>query len=226
MRTAMGATGMEASDPKQSRADGPGLAENFDFGRPGLPPPSGLFDPRVEHDACGVGFIADIKGRKSHKIVEDALTILLNLEHRGAVGADPRAGDGAGILVQIPHAFFAKRTAELGFRLPPPGGYGVGFLFMPQDAEWRQVIHDIYADMVPREGLRLLGWREVPSDNSTLGESVKPTEPKHMQVFIGQGERGMAITRSRSPAAPSSTKACSSPTSSRPTTPTCTIRIS
>ncbi|MGP0089532.1 MAG: glutamate synthase central domain-containing protein, partial [Xanthobacteraceae bacterium] len=177
----MGATGTET-----------GLTDNFDFGRPGLPPASGLFDPRIEHDACGVAFIADIKGRKSHKIVEDALTILLNLEHRGAVGADPRAGDGAGILVQIPHPFFAKKTAELGFRLPPPGGYGVGFLFMPQDAEWRQVIHDIYADMVPREGLRLLGWREVPSDNSTLGESVKPTEPKHMQVFIGQGERGMS----------------------------------
>ena len=81
----------------------------------------GLFDPALEKDSCGVGFIADIKGRKSHKIVEDALTILVNLEHRGAVGADPRAGDGAGILVQMPHKFFAKKAAELGFTLPPPG---------------------------------------------------------------------------------------------------------
>src|SRR3954453_1891794 len=148
----------------------------FDFGRPGLPPASGLFDPRDEKDSCGVGFIADMKGRKSQQIVQDALTILLNLEHRGAVGADHRAGDGAGILVQIPHAFFVKKTKELGFALPQPGHYAVGFLFMPRDPEWRQVIQDIYADMVPREGLRLLGWRDVPTDNSTLGETVKPTE--------------------------------------------------
>ena len=94
----------------------------------------GLFDPAHEKDSCGVGFIADIKGRKSHKIVEDALTILLNLEHRGAVGADPRAGDGAGILVQIPHKFFAKKARELGFTLPAPGHYAVGSLFMPHDA--------------------------------------------------------------------------------------------
>ena len=90
----------------------------------------GLFDPAQEKDSCGVGFIADIKGRKSHQIVEDGLTILVNLEHRGAVGADPRAGDGAGILVQTPHKFFAKKAAELGFRLPPPGHYAVGALFL------------------------------------------------------------------------------------------------
>ena len=92
----------------------------------------GLFDPALEKASCGVGFIADIKGRKSHKIVEDALTILLNLEHRGAVGADPRAGDGAGILVQTPHKFFARKAAELGFTLPKPGEYAVGVLFLPQ----------------------------------------------------------------------------------------------
>src|ERR671923_1438631 len=95
----------------------------------------GLYDPALDKDSCGVGFIADIKGRKSHKIVQDALTILLNLEHRGAVGADPRAGDGAGILVQIPHKFFVKKAAELGFTLPEPGRYAVGYLFMPQDPE-------------------------------------------------------------------------------------------
>jgi glutamate synthase (NADPH) large chain len=146
----------------------------------------GLFDPALEKDSCGVGFIADIKGRKSHKIVEDALTILVNLEHRGAVGADPRAGDGAGILVQIPHKFFAKRAATLGFALPAPGQYAVGALFLPHDAAWRQEIMDTYAQVAAREGMTLLGWRDVPTDNSTLGETVKPTEPVHKQVFLAR----------------------------------------
>src|SRR5438105_1961995 len=100
---------------------------------PGVPPARGLYDPALDKDSCGVGFIADIKGRKSHQIVADALTILLNLEHRGAVGADPRAGDGAGILTQIPHKFFAKQAKKLGFALPAPGEYAVGALFMPHD---------------------------------------------------------------------------------------------
>src|SRR5918911_1509969 len=94
----------------------------------------------LDKDSCGVGFIADIKGRKSHQIIADALKILCNLEHRGAVGADPRAGDGAGILVQIPHRFFARKAAELGFSLPQPGEYAVGQLFMPHDAAWRDDI--------------------------------------------------------------------------------------
>ena len=149
----------------------------------------GLYDPALEKDSCGVGFIADIKGRKSHKLVEDALAILCNLEHRGAVGADPRAGDGAGILVQIPHKFFAKKADMLGFSLPKPGEYAVGALFMPQDPDWRQVIRDIYSQLIKREGMTLIGWREVPTDNSTLGESVKPTEPFHLQVFIGRGKK-------------------------------------
>jgi glutamate synthase domain-containing protein 2/glutamate synthase domain-containing protein 1/glutamate synthase domain-containing protein 3 len=157
-----------------------------DSADPGLPAVQGLYDPRLAKDACGVGFIADIKGRKSHKIIDDALTILLNLEHRGAVGADPRAGDGAGILVQIPHKFFAKKAAEIGFALPPPGEYAVGYLFLPREAEWREVIRKLYGEMVVNEGMELLGWREVPTDNSTLGESVKPTEPVHLQVFIGR----------------------------------------
>src|SRR5262252_6097743 len=149
----------------------------------------GLFDPALEKDSCGVGFIADIKGRKSHKIIEDALTILLNLEHRGAVGADPRAGDGAGIVVQIPHKFLVKKAAGLGIKLPALGHYAVGALFMPHDADWRQVNRDIYAQMIRRAGMTLLGWRDVPTDNSTLGESVKPTEPVHQQVFIGRGNK-------------------------------------
>ncbi len=159
-----------------------------DSADPGLPPPQGLYDPALDKDSCGVGFIADIKGKASHKIVDDALSILCNLEHRGAVGADPRAGDGAGILVQIPHKFFAKEAKRLGFGLPKPGEYAVGVLFMPQDPDWRQVIRDIYAQMIKREGLTLIGWRDVPSDNSTLGVSVKPTEPVHQQVFIGRGK--------------------------------------
>src|ERR1700722_9184745 len=149
----------------------------------------GLFDPALEKASCGVGFIADIKGRKSHKIVEDALTILVNLEHRGAVGADPRAGDGAGILVQIPHAFFARKAAELGFALPAPGEYAIGVLFMPPEESWRQEIEKVYIEEIAAEGMELLGWRDVPTDNSTLGESVKPTEPVHQQVFIGKGRR-------------------------------------
>ena len=149
----------------------------------------GLFDPALEKASCGVGFIADIKGRKSHKIVEDALTILVNLEHRGAVGADPRAGDGAGILVQMPHTFFARKAAELGFALPAPGAYAVGALFLPHDDAWRAEIMDTYAAVAAREGMTVLGWRDVPTDNSTLGESVKPTEPVHKQIFLGRSPR-------------------------------------
>src|SRR5262245_43556996 len=116
---------------------------------PGVPERNGLYDPRLDKDSCGVGFIADIKGRKSHKIVEDAIDILCNLEHRGAVGADPRAGDGAGILVQTPHKFFARKATELGITLPEPGHYAVGFVFMPRDAKQREEIQAIYADVVP-----------------------------------------------------------------------------
>jgi glutamate synthase (NADPH) large chain len=150
---------------------------------------SGLFDPSLEKDSCGVGFIADIKGRPSHQIVKDGLTILLNLEHRGAVGADPRAGDGAGILVQKPHKFFVRCAKELGFALPERGQYAVGFLFMPNDTEWREKIQKIYEEQAALEGMKVLGWRDVPTDNSTLGESVKPTEPRHQQVFIARGAK-------------------------------------
>src|SRR6267142_2387977 len=153
----------------------------------GRPPAEGLYDPSLEKDSCGVGFIANIKGKKSHQIVSDALSILCNLEHRGAVGADPRAGDGVGILVQIPHAFFARKTKELSFTLPQPGAYAVGALFMPREKAWRKVIQSIIADQIRDEQLTLLGWRDVPTNNSSLGETVKPTEPAHMQVFIGRG---------------------------------------
>jgi glutamate synthase (NADPH/NADH) large chain len=137
-----------------------------DSADPGLPEGRGLYDPSLAKDSCGVGFIADIKGRKSHKIVEDALTILVNLEHRGAVGADPRAGDGAGILVQIPHKFFARKAKESGITLPQPGEYGIGALFMPRDEERRELVRKTFEQVAAREGLSILGWRsDIPVDN-------------------------------------------------------------
>src|ERR1700681_3675349 len=150
------------------------------------PAAEGMYDPSLEKDSCGVGFIANIKGKKSHQIVSDAISILCNLEHRGAVGADPRAGDGAGILVQIPHNFFVRKAAEIGFQLPNPGEYAIGALFMPRETAWRNVIKSIIAEQIKQEGLMLLGWRDVPTDNSSLGETVKPTEPANMQVFIAR----------------------------------------
>ncbi len=148
--------------------------------------PKGLFDPAREFDACGVGFIVDLKSRPTHGIIEDALRILENLEHRGAVGADPIAGDGAGILIQIPHAFLAEECAKLGFKLPPPGHYAVGHLFMPRDERLRRHCETVWNRIVREEGLELIGWRDVPVDNSCLSEGVKATEPVHRQVFIGR----------------------------------------
>ncbi len=186
----MGATGL---DPKQAgRTATSGAPQALATADPGVPPARGLYDPALDKDSCGVGFIADIKGKKSHQIVKDAITILLNLEHRGAVGADPRAGDGAGILVQIPHKFLAKEAKRLGFTLPAPGEYAVGALFLPHEPERQKEIVDIYEEVVADEGMRILGWRDVPTDNSTLGVSVKPTEPVHRQVFIGQGSKKLS----------------------------------
>ncbi len=150
-----------------------------------LPPKQGLYDPANEHDACGVGFVAHIKGRRSHDIIRQGLTILKRLTHRGAVGADPRAGDGAGLLMQIPDAFF---RAVLDFELPPEGEYAVGMVFLPQDESERRQAQEITEHFVAAEGQRLLGWRDVPVDNSGLGYSVLPTEPVIRQVFVGRGE--------------------------------------
>ena len=148
--------------------------------------PKGLFDPAREYDACGVGFIVDLKSRPTHGIIEDALRILENLEHRGAVGADPIAGDGAGILIQIPHAFLVEECANLGFKLPPPGHYAVGHVFMPRDERLRRHCETVWNRIVREEGLELIGWRDVPVDNSCLSETVRATEPVHRQVFIGR----------------------------------------
>jgi glutamate synthase (NADPH/NADH) large chain len=153
----------------------------------GNPVAQGLYDPRNEHDSCGVGFIADMSNRKSHEIVTKGLQILLNLDHRGAVGADPKLGDGCGILVQIPHRFFAEEMGKAGVTLPESRHYGIGQFFMPRDAAARGEIRAIVERVVEEEGLTFLGWRDVPVDNSDLGEAVKAVEPIHNQVFLGRG---------------------------------------
>ena len=149
----------------------------------------GLFDPMREHDACGVGFIVDLKNRASHKIVSNGLDILENLEHRGAVGADPLMGDGAGIMVQIPHAFFVREMGKRGVTLPEPGHYAVAFIFMPQDADLRVKMEKVVEKVIEDEGQTVLGWRDVPHDNSSLSKApeIVATEPYHRQVFIGRG---------------------------------------
>ncbi len=154
----------------------------------GFEPPAaqGLFDPSFERDACGVGFIADLKGRKTHKMVADALGILCNLEHRGAVGADPKAGDGAGILVQIPHEFLAEECRKQGFALPEPGKYGVGHIFMPRDQRLMAHCERVWSRILREEGLELLGWRPVPVDNSCLSDMVRATEPVHRHMFVAR----------------------------------------
>ncbi|MAT64441.1 MAG: glutamate synthase large subunit [Gammaproteobacteria bacterium] len=156
--------------------------------RGALPPRQGLYDPENEHDACGVGFVANIKGRKSHAIVRQGLQILENLTHRGAVGADPKAGDGAGILMQIPDAFLRAECTELGFELPAPGEYGVGMIFLPRDARGRAECEALLEATLAEEGQSLLGWRDVPTDAGCLGESVLPLEPVVRQIFIQRGE--------------------------------------
>jgi len=159
-----------------------------EVGTPGRPHAQGLFDPAYERDACGVGFIANLKGAKSHDIVECALRILENLEHRGAVGADPLSGDGAGILIQIPHEFLAAETKSLGFELPKPGDYAAGHVFMPQDDRLRAHCERVWARCLKEEGLELIGWRSVPVANACLSEMVRSVEPVHRQVFIRRPE--------------------------------------
>jgi glutamate synthase (NADPH/NADH) large chain len=150
-----------------------------------LPPRQGLYDPANEHDACGVGFVAHIKGEKSHQIVRQGLTILERLTHRGAVGADPKAGDGAGLLMQIPDTFFRE---EAGLELPESGSYAIGMVFLPKADDAREAFESVINEVIEAEGQRVLGWRTVPVDNSDLGVSVIPTEPSIRQVFIGRGE--------------------------------------
>jgi len=155
----------------------------------GLPPKQGLYDPRFEHDACGVGFVVHIKGEKSHEIVEQALTVLQNLDHRGACGCEENTGDGAGILMQIPHAFLKDACGGLGFQLPDPGEYGVGMIFLPDHRDQRRHFEKTIEKIIAEEGQKLLGWRKVPTDNMYLGETAKTYEPFIRQVFIGRSDR-------------------------------------
>src|SRR5262245_3181181 len=164
----------------------PTLSEQQPEAAPGIPEASGLFDPKREYDACGVGFIADLKGGTSHELIKDALAVLENLEHRGAVGADPIAGDGAGILIQIPHVFLAEECAKLKIKLPKPGHYAVGHVFMPQDERLRAHCERVWMRIIREEGLEFLGWRSVPVDSSSLSAMTTEVDPDHRQIFIGR----------------------------------------
>ncbi|GAB1394313.1 glutamate synthase-related protein [Rhodocyclaceae bacterium] len=148
----------------------------------------GLYDPAHEHDACGVGFVAHIKNKKSHAIVAQGLQILKNLEHRGATGYDPLLGDGAGILIQIPDAFLRAEMARQGVELPPAGNYGVGMVFLPSNPESRRACEAAIERTIRYEGQTLLGWRDVPVDNHGLAQAARDIEPVIRQVFIGSGE--------------------------------------
>ncbi len=154
----------------------------------GFPPKQGLYDPALEHDSCGFGFVADIKGRASHEIVKNALEVLNNLEHRGATGAEKDTGDGAGILLQTPHAFLARECDRLGIRLPAKGQYAAGMVFLPPDPAGRAEIEGHFAQVIESEGQKLLGFRDLPTDNALLGPTARGSQPVIRQVFVGRGE--------------------------------------
>ncbi len=148
-----------------------------------LPAKSGLYDPQHEHDACGVGFVANIRGERSHAIVEQGVDILLNLVHRGASGCDPLTGDGAGILVQIPHELLAHECDNL--QLPEPGRYGVGSVFLPRDRTQRARLKQIIEDKIAGTGQRLIGWRALPVNEDVLGPVARASAPVIEQVLVG-----------------------------------------
>ena len=154
-----------------------------------LRPHQGLYDPRHEHDACGVGFVANIKGRKSHEVITCGLEILVNLNHRGAVGADPLVGDGAGVLIQLPDALYRDWATKAGLELPEPGHYGVAMCFMPQEEAARELAVGQFEHFVRVEGQRLIGWRDVPVDPTGLGKAVLAEMPVIRQAFVGRGAR-------------------------------------
>ena len=138
----------------------------------GFPARQGLYDPQFEHDACGVGFVADLQGRKSHDIVRNGVQILLNLEHRGACGCEKNTGDGAGILLQTPHRFLCRVSEQAGIRLPGPGDYAVGMVFLPNDHAERADCEGLFEQIIEEEGQFVLGWRTVPTFGAVLGASA------------------------------------------------------
>jgi len=155
---------------------------------PGLPRKQGLYDPWFEHDACGVGFVVDIKGRKSHRILQQALQVLMNLDHRGASGSEPNTGDGAGVLMQMPHGFFSAVCKTARIDLPAPGEYGSGLVFLPRNLTKRRRLEEKFEQIIHSEGQTVLGWRTVPTNNGSLGETAKSCEPSIRQVFIGRNQ--------------------------------------
>jgi glutamate synthase (ferredoxin) len=154
----------------------------------GLPPAQGLYDPRNEHDACGIGFVASIKGQKSHDIIVKGIQLLINLTHRGACGCDPETGDGAGVLIQIPHNFFVRECRKLGFTLPAAGEYGVGMTFLPVERHPRLQCEGIIEKIVRGEGLTVLGWRDTPIEGSAIGRVARGSQPYIQQIFVARGK--------------------------------------
>src|SRR5580704_8824839 len=150
----------------------------------GLPPAQGLYRPEHEHDACGIGFVASIDGKKSHDIVVKGVQILINLAHRGACGCDPQTGDGAGILIQIPHAYFDGESTRLGFSVPAPGEYGVGMVFLPVDPHDRLICEGLVEKIAREEGLTVLGWRDTPINGNMIGRLARSSQPYIEQVFL------------------------------------------
>jgi len=179
------------------------------FPSSGLPSAQGLYDPRNEHDGCGIGFVVNIEGRKSHDIVLKGVQILINLTHRGACGCDPETGDGAGILIQIPHAFFERECSRLGFTLPAAGEYGVGMVFLPVERSERILCEGLLEKIAREEGLTVLGWRDTPIDGNTIGRLARGSQPYIEQVFLRRGpgmdqdalERKLYVVRKRVEAA-------------------------
>ena len=156
------------------------------------PAAQGLDDPSNEHDACGVGFVAHIKGQRAHEIVSQGLKILENLDHRGAVGADELMGDGAGILIQIPDQFYREEMAKQSIKLPPDGEYGVGMVFLPKENASRLACEQELERTVRIEGQVILGWRDVPVDTDMpMSPNVRQSEPVIRQIFIGRGREIM-----------------------------------
>jgi glutamate synthase domain-containing protein 2/glutamate synthase domain-containing protein 1/glutamate synthase domain-containing protein 3 len=151
----------------------------------------GLYDPRFEHDSCGVGFVCDVNGKRSHEMIEKGIEVLERMSHRGAVGGDPETGDGAGILIQIPHEFYTGICAESGIKLPPSGKYGTGLVFMPTDSEERAFCKEIFLKVIEEEGQKQLGWRDVPVDDSNIGKGAKETQPFIGQIFITKGDESL-----------------------------------
>jgi len=165
----------------------------------------GLYDPRYEHDACGMGFIVNLNGEKSHEVVRKGIEILINLTHRGACGCDPETGDGAGITIQIPHEFFARECSALGFSLSEPGTYGVGMMFLPVEPKQRLICEGIVERIAREEGLTVLGWRDTPVHADAIGRTARATQPYIEQVFLrgaanmtqDQLERKLYVVRRR-----------------------------